>query len=100
MTQDALPSPIMDPLGDGHHCDIPPTEEDMVLGNYLAYSLGTLYSDIAEDICGDAEAVVRGYGYFFYYTSTPVDEWTRIARALRIHGLKIVNAPEHYGREG
>lgn len=72
--------PKHDPLGDCHHVEVPFTEEDSATGDALAWFLGSLFSDI-----NDAQS-----GYF-YTTMTSVDEWSRVARALRVHGLKIVD---------
>ena len=67
--------PLVDPLHDDHHTDRPLTSADQEIGDALAYFLGTLFSDVDER--------------YFYHERTSVDEWSRIARALRIHGLKI-----------
>lgn len=72
--------PLAWPLGDGHHCDVPFSEEDKRVGQALAYFLGTLFSDV------DGEG-----SPYWYYQRTSRDEWSRVARALRIHGLKISN---------
>lgn len=68
--------PLRSPLGDvEHHTDVPLTAEDIAIGGALAWFMGTMYSDVGER--------------YFYYERTSVDEWARVARALRIHGLKI-----------
>jgi hypothetical protein len=82
------PKPLDCPLGECHHCDVPLTPEDVALGSHLAKSMGTLYGDVGE-LSRNKKAA---YGRFFYYISTPRNEWARVARALRIHGLAIVTA--------
>ena len=78
-------SPIDDPLGDNHHTDAPFTQDDMEIGE-LAYWLGGIFVD-KEGMDPD-----RPYrDSYFYKEMTSVDVWARVARALRIHGLKIVN---------
>jgi hypothetical protein len=69
--------PIPHPLGDEHHTDRPFTEEDKAIGDTLSYFLGTMYSDVG--------------ARYFHFERTSVDEWTRVARALRIHGLAIAD---------
>ncbi len=73
--------PTPDPLGDSHHTDVPFTAADDAEGDALAYFLGTLFADVGGE----------GLRYW-YYKKTSFDEWRRVARALRIHGLKIVDA--------
>jgi hypothetical protein len=70
--------PKESPLGDGHHTDEPFSAEDDKLGNFLAWHLGCLFSD---ENCPNSG--------WFYHTMTSVEEWRRVSRALRIHGLKI-----------
>lgn len=72
--------PHNDPLGDGHHTEVEYSLEDWKIGDALAYFMGTLYGDVDEK--------------YFYYKRTSVDEWARVARALRIHGLKIVDTED------
>jgi hypothetical protein len=57
---------------------VEPSEQDRKIGDALAYFLGTLFDAADED--------------WFYTKRTSVDEWTRVARALRIHGLAITDA--------
>ena len=73
--------PLDYPLGDDHHTDVPMTDADKTLGDALAGVLGTMYNDVIGPDCG-----------YFYTELSAVEEWSRVARALRIHGLKIVNA--------
>ena len=72
--------PEQDPLGDGHHTEVSFSPEDEAIGDALAYFLGTLFADVnGKD------------SRYWYYERTAIDEWRRIARALRIHGLAIAN---------
>lgn len=71
-------SPKSHPLGDDHHTDRPLSQEDKAFGEAIAWFLGGLFVDVDER--------------YFYYKMTSIDTWARINRALRIHGLKIVNA--------
>ena len=73
--------PLDHPMGDGHHTDAPYTDIDRAIGDHLAFYMGTLFSDV------DGE-----HSRYWYHERTSVDEWSRVARALRIHGLRIVNA--------
>lgn len=73
--------PQVDPMGDCHHTDVPLNDEDRQIGDALAYFLGTLFADV------DGKN-----SRYWYHEKTSVDEWSRIARALRIHGLKIADA--------
>lgn len=75
--------PKVEPLGDDHHTSIPFNQEDSAVGDALAYFLGTLFADVQD----------RGHAYW-YSTRTSVDEWRRVARALRIHGLMIADRKE------
>jgi hypothetical protein len=74
--------PLRNPLVVSHHTDVPFSDEDKSIGNALAYFLGTLFADVDQ----------KGSRYF-YYEMTSVDQWRRVARALRIHGLAIVDRP-------
>lgn len=69
--------PLPFPAGETHHTEVPLTDEDRKIGDALAYFLGKLFED-------------DSYRYF-YYEMTSVDVWTRVARALRFHGLKIAD---------
>ena len=72
--------PLLDPMEDSHHTDASFSDEDKVLGDALAYFLGTLFADVEGE-----------KSRYWYYERTSTDEWSRVARALRIHGLKIVD---------
>ena len=61
--------PLHDPLGDGHHTDMPFTEEDKRLGDDLAWFMGTMD-----------------------WLESSVEQWRRVVRALRVHGIRLVNA--------
>jgi hypothetical protein len=74
--------PLPNPLRDGHHCDIELTDHDKKVGSALAYFMGTMYSDVGPCGCNDC---------YFYSKITSVEEWARVARALRVHGLRIAN---------
>jgi hypothetical protein len=75
--------PLGRPLGDGHHTEEPFTAEDEIVAKKLAWHMGTMHDHFA-----NADDLWR----WWYSESTSQDEWKRVARALRIHGLKIVNA--------
>lgn len=60
-------------IGDSHFDDCPDEKEDHELGEQLAHVIGTTFIDLS-------------------YTG--VEEWTTIVKALRIHGLKIVERGE------
>lgn len=72
--------PKHEPHGDGHHTDFPPTAEDRAIGDALAWFLGSLFADV------DGE-----FSPYWYHQKTSADEWTRVARALRVHGLTITD---------
>lgn len=73
------------PNGDEHHTDFPFTEDDERISQ-LAHFLGGLFVDKMPPM--DDEAAHK----YFDREMTSLDQWRRVARALRIHGLKIVNA--------
>jgi hypothetical protein len=75
-------NPLDHPLGDGHHTEMPFTQEDRAIGDRLAHFLGTLFADVGGK-----------NSRYWYYERTSVDEWSRVVRALRIHGLCIVDDP-------
>jgi hypothetical protein len=80
--------PKLHPMGDDHHTDAKPTAEDQATGDALSYFLGGLFCDKDEEIEPDSR-----YGdSYFYKGMTSVDVWTRVVRALRVHGLKITDA--------
>lgn len=66
--------PLRWPGGQMHHTDAQKTQADREIGNKLAFYMGDLFIDS--------------------HTDAPVEQWQRVARALRIHGLKIVNIHE------
>lgn len=70
--------PLRHPMGDDHHVDAPFSAEDLALGEALAYFLGTLFSDVEGE-----------HSRYWHHERTSTDEWRRVARALRIHGLEI-----------
>lgn|GEM_PF-4944501 len=78
--------PIEDPMGDDHHTDAPFTREDEEIAE-LAYWLGGLFVDKQNYRPSDLIGAT-----YYYQEMTSLDVWRRVARALRLHGLKIVNA--------
>lgn len=76
--------PLECPTGEDHHTDKPFTEADDELAE-LAYWLGGLFIDKQ---CSPETAHKNTY---WYREMTSLDVWRRVARALRIHGLKIVD---------
>ena len=56
--------------------------EDGQKSKALAHRMGSMFSDVSDE--------------YFSSEVTPVDEWTRVVRILRTHGLEIVQtrAPE------
>jgi hypothetical protein len=64
-----------------HHTDAQFLESDRQIGEALAYFLGTLFADV------DGKN-----SRYWYHERTSVDEWMRVARALRMHGLTITNS--------
>lgn len=79
--------PAFAPMGEDHHTDTPLSDEDKRVGDALAYFLGGLFVD-KEDIMDPNRPHKESY---FYNEMTSVDAWSRVARALRIHGLKIAD---------
>lgn len=73
--------PAFAPMGEDHHTDAPFSDEDKEIGEAIAYFLGGLFIDVEYD------------PDYFYRKMTSEDAWTRVARALRVHGLKIASAP-------
>lgn len=65
--------PLRSPLDDSHHSDVLPTQDDLKIGDAVAWFLGDTFLDVKE---------------------APVIQWTQIVKALRIHGLKIVDAKD------
>lgn len=80
--------PMEDPLGDSHHTDAPFIPEDEYIADKLAWFMGTLRPSFT-----DVESLWR----WWHYEVTSVEEWKYVVRALRIHGLKIVDAPQRSG---
>lgn len=76
--------PIQDPLGDGHHTEADFTRSDEIIADKLAWYMGTL-----EPHFNSAEELWK----WWHTERTSVVEWQRVVRALRIHGLEIVDAP-------
>jgi hypothetical protein len=73
--------PKEDPCGeDGHHTEEPFTSEDEKVAE-LAYYLGTIF-DYGHE-CPDCPCM----------KTSSIELWKRIARALRVHGLKIIDIP-------
>ncbi len=70
---------IAEPYNDNHHTDMPFTPEDEQLGAAIAYYLGTLFGYDSSE--------------YLYSRMTSIEEWSRVARALRLHGLQIVDKP-------
>lgn len=76
----------VEPFGDCHHTEIQFVPEDHEIGE-LAFWLGGLFID-KENY--DPNMPVKDT--YWYKEMSSQDIWTRVARALRVHGLKIVNA--------
>lgn len=76
--------PIEEPMGDDHHTDAAFTSEDEEVAE-LAFWLGGIFVDVEEH---DPEKPLKES--YWYRVMTSHDQWKRIARALRVHGLKIV----------
>ncbi len=70
---------------DDHHTEAEITEEDREFGE-IAFCLGGLFID-KQDI--DPATPLKDT--YWWKEMSSLDQWTRVARALRIHGLKIVN---------
>lgn len=68
MSGKVLPKLVVQPMP-AHFTDYPEHAQDRFIGDTIAETIGDL-------IAG--------------WNMTPVWQWTRVARALRIHGLKIV----------
>ncbi len=74
-------------MGDDHHTNAPFNEEDEEVAE-LAYWLGGIFIDKDTRLNPDTALYKDSY---FYNEMTSHDAWRRVARALRIHGLKIVH---------
>jgi hypothetical protein len=77
--------PIIDPMGDDHHTDVSPSDDDKAVGDAIAYFLGGLFVDKQDD----CNMLIRNS--YWHKEMTSVDVWTRVARALRVHGLRITD---------
>ena len=73
--------PINSPLCSGHHTEVPFSDDDKMLGDVLGWYMGGLFIDVEDD------------PQFMDKRMTSQDTWTRVARALRIHGLRLVDDP-------
>jgi hypothetical protein len=65
----------LDNLRGDHHTDEPMRREDEEIGDKLSWYMGDLFIDS--------------------HRHSPREQWQRVARALRIHGLRIVNRRSH-----
>lgn len=71
--------------GELHHTGIDFELDDALIGNALAIEIGGLFVDKG---CNPDRPHRESY---FYREMTSIDIWTRVARALRFHGLQIIN---------
>ena len=55
--------------GDLHHSDIALSNQDRCAGEMMAHEIGDLYID--------------------HFNESPVDQWSKVMRALRAHGYEI-----------
>lgn len=78
--------PIKEPLGLDGHTDAKFTQSDRELGE-LSYWAGDLFTDKRNY---PPDTPVRDT--YWHNEMTSFDLWMRIARAIRVHGLKIVDA--------
>lgn len=78
--------PLECPTGEDHHTDMPFTRADEDVAE-LAYWLGGLFID-KEHYALDTPIKDT----YWYNEMSSLDIWKRVGRALRIHGLKIVDA--------
>jgi hypothetical protein len=74
--------PLQPRRGDAHHLDVPFTDEDGAVGCTLARCLGNLNPEYE-----DAAASWN----FHFSTDTPTAQWKRVARALRVCGLRVAD---------
>lgn len=63
--------PLRNPCGDGNHTDEPLRDEDVKVAEVVSHFVGDLFVD--------------------FHTMSPLEQWQVVARALRVHGLKISN---------
>jgi hypothetical protein len=68
-----------------HNTEFPLTTSDNNMGEVLGWYMGNIFSDVRSD------------SDFMYRRMTSLDTWARVARALRLHGLKIVDDPSFEG---
>jgi hypothetical protein len=64
--------------GDLHHSDLTLSNQDRCAGEMMAHEIGDLYID--------------------HFNEAPVEQWSKVMRALRAHGYEIsfpANAKEH-----
>ena len=80
--------PLHSPLGDVHHCDVDLIPEDVELGELLAWFMGTL-----------SNGRPRHPQCYCHNSLTSVEEWSRVVRAIRIHGMKLSNRRIYRVRE-
>lgn len=77
--------PIEDATGSMHHTDYPFIEEDQEIAE-LAFWLGGIFID-KEGTNPDTPLKLS----YWYKEMSSIDIWRRVARALRMHGLRITN---------
>ena len=74
--------PALCPQGeDGFHTDEPFTQSDIEIGEVCGWHMGDIFHDCMDE------------PNFMHNKMTSQDTCARFARALRIHGLKIVDDP-------
>ena len=64
--------PKRDPMGEDHHTDAEFALADFRLGNVLSWVMGSLFADERWQV-----------------GASSAEQWARVARALRVHGLTI-----------
>lgn len=74
MIENVLPH-VQSRDGYQHHSDASLTAADTRLGNHLAYTLGDLFLSSK--------------------TQAPNEQWSHIVKALRLHGLMIIETPDN-----
>lgn len=77
--------PVEDATGSMHHTDFPFTDEDQEIAE-LAYWLGGIFTDKEGT---DPDTKLRFT--YWYSEMSSIDIWRRVARALRMNGLRITN---------
>src|ERR1700692_2058412 len=68
--------PIESPHGPDHHTEMRMVPADVQIGHVLAYFLGKIFADEDDDPAN----------------MSSFDVWSRIARGLRVHGLRVADA--------